>query len=63
MNEYEQPLEIKCDLDVELDGWVVGRWLVAPLDATFQGSMTWTSYATQFHTEGIPLRQIARIVP
>ena len=63
MNEYEQPLEIKCELDVELDGWVVSRWLVTPVDATFQGSMTWTSYATQFHTEGSPLRQIARIVP
>ena len=29
---YEQPIEIDCQLDIQLDGWVVSRWLLPPAD-------------------------------
>ena len=41
----EQPIEIDCQLDIQLDGWVVSRWLVPPRDLPEQG-IEWLSYCS-----------------
>ena len=59
--EHQQPLEYNCELDIVFDGWVVSRLLVVPGDSVLRGNMSWDSYATIFHTLGIPLCRIRHV--